>query len=285
MSASMLSVPRRNWLRGTWRVLRLTVHTLTGLWIVLVRFDRLTPGQRQMEVQRWAAGVMRHCGITLQVHGAPAQPMAGDTGVLLAANHLSWLDISVLHAVAFCRFVSKDEVRRWPLLGALATGTGTLYLQRTSRRDAKRVLHTIAEALRDGDTVAIFPEGTTSDGLSLLHFHANLLQAPIAVEAPVQPVALRFFDAQGRLSLSPCYIGNDTLVVSLWRTLCDRGLTAQVRYGTPQTAQGRDRQQWARDLHAEVAGMLGVPATMKTPEPAAPASDNARPAMDRLIIG
>ena len=128
--------------------------------------------------------------------------------------------------------------------------------------------------MRDGDTVAIFPEGTTSDGLSLLHFHANLLQAPIAVEAPVQPVALRFFDAQGRLSLSPCYIGDDTLVTSLWRTLCDRGLTAQVHYGTPQTAQGRDRQQWARDLHAEVADMLGVPA-----------SDDVRPVMDRPITG
>jgi 1-acyl-sn-glycerol-3-phosphate acyltransferase len=274
MSAPVLSVPRRNWLRGAWRALRLSAHTLTGLWIVLVRFDRLTPSQRQEAVQRWAAGVVRHCGITLQIQGTPAQPAASGTGVLLAANHLSWLDISVLHAVAFCRFVSKEEVRRWPLLGTLATRTGTLYLQRTSRRDAKRVLHTIAEALHAGDTVAVFPEGTTSDGLSLLPFHANLLQAPITIEAPVQPVALRFFDTEGRLSLSPCYIGDDSLIISLWRTLCDQGLTAQVRYGALQTAQGRDRQQWARDLRAEVAGMLGMHRPMNDPELAAPTSDN-----------
>ena len=267
-----LSTPHRNWLRGAWRALRLFFHILGGLWTVLVRFERFTPQQRQDAVQRWSKGVVKRCGIALQVLGSPARAQPGQTGVLLAANHISWLDISVLHAVAFCRFVSKDEVRRWPLLGTLATRTGTLYLQRTSRRDARRVLHTIAQALLDGDTVAIFPEGTTSDGLSLLPFHSNLLQAPIAADAALQPVALRFVDAQGRLSLSPCYIGDDTLIASLWRTLCDQGLTAQVRYGSLQTSQGRERQQWTHDLHTDISALLGLTAGNSDKLPASGAS-------------
>ena len=223
-----------------------------------------------MLFRSWSLGVLARAGVRLQVQGEAV--LQGP--VLLAANHLSWLDIPVLHAARYCRFISKSDVQAWPIVGTLATAGGTLYIHRESRRDALRMVHDMRQALEEGQVLAIFPEGTTSDGRSLLPFHANLLQAPIAVEAPVQPVALRFFDAQGRLSLSPCYIGDDTLVTSLWRTLCDRGLTAQVHYGTPQTAQGRDRQQWARDLHAEVADMLGVPA-----------SDDVRPVMDRPITG
>ena len=135
----------------------------------------------------------------------------------------------------------------------LATGAGTLYIERASRRDAMRVVHHMADSLRSGDVVAVFPEGTTSDGLSLLPFHANLLQGAIAAEAPVQPVALRFIDAaSGETSQAPCYIGDDTLVGSLWRTVTGPGLTAVVSFGEPQLARGRDRRAWAADLREAV---------------------------------
>ena len=154
---------------------------------------------------------------------------------------LKWLP-----AVAARHF---DDIRRL----AHATGAGTLYIERESRRDAMRVVHHMADSLRSGDVVAVFPEGTTSDGLSLLPFHANLVQAAIAAQSPVQPVALRFVDsASGETSLVPCYIGDDTLVGSLWRTVTGAGITAVVTFGELQHAQGRDRRAWANDLREAV---------------------------------
>jgi 1-acyl-sn-glycerol-3-phosphate acyltransferase len=169
------------------------------------------------------------------------------------SNHISWLDILVLHGAQYCRFVSKSEVRRWPLVGALATGGGTLYIERASRRDAMRVVHQMAASLQAGDIVAVFPEGTTTDGVDLLPFHANLIQAAVAVDAPVQPVGLQFLDTEtGAHSRSAAYIDDDTLVGSAWRLLSGPGVTAVVAYGAPQRAAGRDRRAWAVDLRRAV---------------------------------
>ena len=234
---------------AAWRLWRATAHALRGWLTITLRFPRLSEEQREMQVQLWARGMLKVLGIELRLEGQP--PLTGP--VLLVANHISWLDILVMHAARHCRFVSKADVKRWPLIGTLATGGGTLYIERESRRDAMRVVQRMAQGLQDGQVVAVFPEGTTSDGITLLPFHGNLIQAAISADAPVQPVALRFVDARsGQVSLAPSYVGDESLVGSLWRTLRAPTLAAVVRYGTPQTAQGRDRRAWAADLRAEV---------------------------------
>ena len=187
------------------------------------------------------------------VQGAP--PANGP--VLVVCNHLSWLDISAIHAACHVRFVAKSVVRHWPLIGTLSDGAGTLYLERERRRDALRVVHHMAEALRAGDLIAVFPEGTTGDGHALLPFHANLLQAAISAGAPVQPAALRFADAATfETSFAPRYIDDDHLLASVWRTLCAPPLVAIVRFGAPQPATGRERRAWAAALHADVRAQL-----------------------------
>lgn len=239
-------------LRAAWRLWRALLHALGGLFTILFSFPRLSVQERQARVQAWAARMLQVLGIGLQVRGQP--PAQGP--MLLVANHISWLDILVMHASRYCRFVSKADVKRWPLLGALATGAGTLYIERESRRDAMRVVHHMAESLRAGDVLAVFPEGTTSNGVALLPFHANLIQAAIAADAPAQPVALQFINgATGEITLSPCYIDDDTLVASLWRTLTGPAITAVVTFGEPQQAQGRDRRTWAVDLRSAVQAL------------------------------
>jgi 1-acyl-sn-glycerol-3-phosphate acyltransferase len=206
--------------------------------------------------------LLAQLGISLQVKGTP--PTHGP--LLLAANHISWLDIVVMLAARHCRFVSKADVKHWPLIGTLATGSDTLFIERESRRDAMRVVHHMAERLQAGDVLAVFPEGTTSDGLSLLPFHANLLQAAIAAQAPVLPVALRFSDsASGQLSLAPCYIGDDTLLASIWRTLKADPLCAEVIFGQAQQDRGRNRRAWAADLQAEVNALRSGQFSMNKP--------------------
>lgn len=255
-------------MRALVRIVRVLVHLLSGLWIIRRRLDYLSSAQRHARVQAWSQRMLQHLGIALQVHGQP--PTGGP--LLLVANHMSWLDIIVMNAACPARFVSKSDVKHWPLLGALITGAGTLYIERENRRDAMRVVHHMAEALGAGDVVAVFPEGTTGDGRKLLPFHANLLQAAIATHTPVQPVALAFVDAaSGQRSNAPVYVGHTTLLASLWRTLSTPGVVAVVTYGATQRADGRDRRTWSADLRHTIQQLL-------TPAPCAGEESPGQPA-------
>lgn len=239
---------------AVWKCVGVLVHIVSGLYVIAFVFPKLAAGQKAERVQALAKNLLARMAINLSVKGQA--PALGP--VLLAANHISWLDILVLLAAGHCRFVSKSEVRHWPLIGTLASGAGTLFIERESRRDAMRVVHHMAESLRAGDVLAIFPEGTTSNGLDLLPFHANLFQAAISANALVQPVALQFVDAvSGQHSRAPCYIDDDTLLGSVWRTLTAPPLCAVVTFGEPQLGEGRDRRAWAADVRGSIALLMG----------------------------
>ena len=236
-------------LRGLSRLIRLVLHLLRGWWTMRRYFPAWPQARRDLAVQQWSQALLRIAGVQLQVKGQPAQKAPA----LLVCNHISWLDIAVVHAAVHCRFISKDDVRDWPLMGTLATGAGTLYISRASRRDALRVVHHMAQALGQGDALVFFPEGTTSDGSTILPFHSNLFQAAIAADAPVQPLGLRFEDAhRAEISLVPGYVGDESLLQSVWRTLGAPPLRAVLSFGPAQTAQGRDRRQFAAALREEV---------------------------------
>ena len=235
--------------RALWRILRGLWHLLVGLWLLRMHFPQLSQEQREMRVQAWALQLLALWGVHLKVLGQPV--VSGPA--LIVANHISWLDILVIHAARYCRFVSKSDIREWPLVGMLATGAGTLYIERTRRKDAVRMVRDMAVAMQDGDVLAVFPEGTTSDGRGLLPFHANLIQSAIDAGAPVQPMSLKFVDARtGVLTYAPCYIGDDTLVGSIWRTLTASPITAVVHFGPLQASHGQERRAWATALQAEV---------------------------------
>ena len=126
-------------LRAVWRLLRLVGHIAQGLWVVALRFPTLSPDQQHARVQVWSQQLLALAGVHLRVVGQP--PLTGP--VMLVANHISWLDIPVMHAARHCRFVSKSDVKGWPLIGTLATAAGTLYIERSSRRDALRMVRSM----------------------------------------------------------------------------------------------------------------------------------------------
>jgi 1-acyl-sn-glycerol-3-phosphate acyltransferase len=235
--------------------LRVAVQVFYGFAQIVLLFPRLPRQQRDSRVQAWARGMLKRLAIELVLVGTPAR-----TGpMLMVSNHISWLDILALHAVCHCRFVAKADVLRWPVVGTMASGAGTLYVKRESRRDAMRLLNQMAQALRDGDVLAVFPEGTTGDGSSVLPFHSSLIQAAIAADAPVQPVALSVVDRRsGMASRAVTYMGDDSLLGSLWRTFRARDLRVVVAFGAPQLSAGRARRAWAHDLRREIAAMRGA---------------------------
>ena len=235
-----------------WRLACTLVHLLHGM-LVMTRFPALDAAGRHARIQWWSAGVLRSLGLQLQLHGT--QPRPGAT--LLVANHISWLDIMALHAAApHARFVSKADVLQWPLLGWLIRNAGTLFIERERKRDAVRVVHAMAEALRAGDTVAVFPEGTTGAGRDLLPFHANLLQAAIATGTPIQPAVLRYASPQHSFSPAAEFLGETTLLQSLWRIAKARGLCVHVRLLPPQGTEHADRRALAAHLRQQIAAHL-----------------------------
>ncbi|MGY4827880.1 lysophospholipid acyltransferase family protein [Sphaerotilaceae bacterium SBD11-9] len=210
-------------LRGLWRLGRCVLHIGAGLLRCALIFPLVGPEQRMQQTGRWCAKMARALGMQVEGSGVPH---AGP--VLLVANHISWLDILAINAVSPARFVSKADVRHWPLLGWLVACGGTLFIERERKRDALRVVHQIADALMRGDTVAMFPEGTTGDGSSLLPFHANLLQSAVSTNTPLQPVALSYTDADSQPSRAVVWVGDTTLVSSLWQVVRARRLQARV---------------------------------------------------------
>ena len=123
-------------LLALWKLLRGLWHVLVGMWWIHAHFPRLSPEQKQIRVQVWSLQFLALWGIHVKVLGQPV--VAGPA--LIVSNHISWLDISVIHAARHCRFVSKSDIRDWPLVGKLATGAGTLYIERSSRKDALRMV-------------------------------------------------------------------------------------------------------------------------------------------------
>lgn len=239
-------------LRALGRLALTVLHALHGVAIVLSGLHRKPEAQRHARIQWWAAKMLRVMGVQRVVEGVPH---AG--AVLIAANHVSWLDIVALHSVCpQARFVSKADVKHWPVIHHLVSAAGTLYIERERKRDALRVVHQMAQALQQGQTVAVFPEGTTGDGRALLPFHANLLQAAIAVEAPVQPVALRFSDPQHRVSPAAAYVGETTLLQSVWRIACADGLTVHVSLLPPLGSRHADRRALAERVRETIAARL-----------------------------
>jgi len=205
-------------------------------------------------VERGSARMLAAIGVEVRVRGA--RPLLSGP-VLLIANHVSWLDIHALGAVAGTRFVAKTEVRGWPLVGTMAARFGTIFHRRGHRRDALRVKNLLAKLLVTGERIVVFPEGTTTDGGRLERFHAALLQAAIDAAIPVQPVAIRHVEPDGTPSVAAAFVDDMTFADSLARILTRPSIVTELVFGPPIWAADKTRRELADRCRSFVAGELG----------------------------
>ena len=189
---------------------------------------------------RAARRIIDALGIKLEADLSHAVP-----GALIVANHISWVDIFVINAALPSAFVAKEEVRHWPLIGWLAEKNDTVFLRRGSHGHARIINREIAEILDRGNHVAVFPEGTTTDGTYLLHFHAALIQPALAVGRPVLPLAISYWEADGSRSLAPGYVGDVSLMQCTLAIAGCRRLVARVTTCPVLGLAGEDRRQVA----------------------------------------
>ena len=236
------------------RGVRVTLHVFQGIATTALVFPVIGTPRRQALIRRWSRQLLEMLRVDLRVNGLPEGGLPGN--LLIVANHISWLDIFVIHAVRPSRFIAKAELRRWPVLGHLITGCGTLFLDRDRRRDAHRVNQQARDVLAAGDTIAIFPEGTTTDGRGMLPFKSSLLQPIIDARGHVQPIAIRYREPGGAHSDAPVYIDETTFLESFWCVLSEPSIVVEVRFGPTLTTHARHRRELAREAETFIRGVL-----------------------------
>ncbi|MEU3339357.1 lysophospholipid acyltransferase family protein [Streptomyces sp. NPDC006668] len=212
-TASATAVPR-----AVLRLAAVTVLMLTG--IVLSPLGARIPAEW---VRRWCRWIVRAAGVRVRITGTTVPT----GGLLLVANHISWMDIPLLAAVRPARMLAKSDIRDWPVAGPVAA-RGALFIDRNRLRALPGTVARIADALRDGQAVGVFPEGSTWCGRAQGSFRRAVFQAALDADVPVQPVHLRYRMTEGSASTAPAFVGDDSLLASVWRVVLTRGLVAEV---------------------------------------------------------
>jgi 1-acyl-sn-glycerol-3-phosphate acyltransferase len=216
------------------------------LWFARLR-GPLTLERRARWLQSASRGILASLGIHYRVEGQP--PAQG----LVVSNHLSYLDILILSAAMPCFFVAKSEIARWPYFGRAARAGGTLFINRSSLASAEKVSAIIAERLELPVPVLFFPEGTSTDGSSLLRFHSRLFEPAIVAGAPVTAAAVRYVLENGAEERDLCWFGDAAFLPHLWKALGTAGFSAEVQFGEPQVYP--HRRVAADQTHAEISAM------------------------------
>ncbi|MBL8298338.1 MAG: 1-acyl-sn-glycerol-3-phosphate acyltransferase [Rhodanobacteraceae bacterium] len=261
-------------LRYLWRTPLLLLHLLIALPLALLVINplgaRLRIGGQRLDhwmTSWWSRWLVRCFGFRVRRYGAPQTGAA-----LFVANHLSWLDIELLHSQAFMCFVAKAEISRWPLVGWLAGRAGTIYHQRGSGHSLAAVMQHVVERLRNGLPVGVFPEGGTGAGDRVRTFHARIFQVALDADVPVQPVAL-LYGNEGRQDPTVAFAPGESFLANFLRVLGGPGMTAEVHFCTPIAVNGEGRRRMAERARSEICAALGLPDTLERGSRAANAED------------
>lgn len=244
-------------LRYLLRTPLLLLHVLIGLPLTLLMINPLTArwqiaGERvdHRVIRAWSGGLMRVFGMRVRRYG---QPLRG--AHMLVANHVSWIDIELVHSQRVVGFVAKAEIGRWPLIGWMARRAGTIYHQRGSTTSLGDVLGLMAERLQSGQAVGVFPEGGTSGGDQIRAFHARIFQAAFEAQVPVQPVALRY-GAGGNAQTQVAFARGENFLQNFLRLLGEPTRVAEVHFLTPIQPGEEGRRRVAEQARTAIIEVM-----------------------------
>jgi len=239
-----------------YRMARLLVHLIVGCSIAAAVFP-FVGNRRQLRIIRdWSRQLLRILNVRLQVHG---RMPGGREPTLLVSNHVSWLDIWLIHSVSPVRFIAKSDVRSWPVIGWLSARAGTIFIQRARRHDTARINQAIAAVFARGEHIGLFPEGTTTDGSHVLPFHASLFQPAVASSARVVTAGIRYPGRDGKPNVDAAYFADRSLVDSVRLILGQRRLRAELVFAGVVESAGKTRRELAVESHRLIATALSLP--------------------------
>lgn len=230
------------------------VHVLRGVFTLLLLFPWIGASKKRKHIQRWSSRLLKIFGVNLRIRNAAILP---EHPYLLASNHISWMDIHAINAYKPIRFVAKSEVASWPIFGWMAKQLGTVFIRRDSSKHARQVVEQIAGVLIN-ESVCIFPEGTSTNGVDVLPFKTNLFESAINANVAVYSLAIRYrSSATGLLSESAAFTGDMSLIESMSKILNDRKLVVELTF-LPSLASGtlNDRKLLAIHSHDLISNQL-----------------------------
>ncbi len=260
-----------NHLRRLVRLPSMIAMLLLGLAITLFAFPFMDRVAHRAMIRRWSGWLLYCCGVRVRVSRFDGAPdlMADQlqNGYLLLVNHISWLDIFVINQHSAARFIAKSEIAKWPVVGTLVSRVGTIFIERSRRRAIHDVLHRAAGHLSEQELVSIFPEGTTTDGLGLLPFHGNLIQAAIIAGQPVLPIGLRYEHHDGSTASAVSFVGETTFLQSVWSISGIERVTAHLHILEPIIpGDGHTRQSIAQDARIAISQRLALELVDSVPD-------------------
>lgn len=205
---------------------------LGGLLTIFSVFLIAPLGIRQWLIKHWSRVLLRCCGVKVVYKGEPKREGA----VLWVANHVSWVDIFVMDSVRAVSFIAKSDIRKWPLVGWLVAGAGTLFIERGRRHAVRAVGKQMSERFARGEAVGLFPEGTTSTGLDVGAFHSSLFEPALRAGVDIQPIAL-IFRRHGERCTRYAYVGDQSLIHNGWLLLTATGTEVEAVFRPVISAQ------------------------------------------------
>lgn len=246
--------PLRYLVRGPLLLLNVLIAPVLALTVLNPVAARIPVAGTTLEkfvIRQWSAVIVRCFGFRIRHHGTPMQG-----GVLNVANHISWLDILLIHSARPVNFVAKSEIARWPLVGWLAARAGTIFHRRGSSDSMTTVMARVVEHLRAGEPVGVFPEGGSGQGERVGTFHARIFQTALDAGVPVQPVALRYGN-DGRQDPSVPFGPNERFLPNFLRLLGGPSFDAEVHFLEPVPATPDARRRMAEESRARIVRTLG----------------------------
>ena len=251
-----------NMLVSVFRGGRLALHVFYGMLLAAIYPHLNQTGQRRI-LKSWSRQLLTILNIGIQIEGQ--QLARGESGCLMVANHVSWLDIFVLNAIHPSRFIAKSEVRDWPIFGWLSRRIGTIFIERAMRQDASRISRHVSLLLKQGACIGLFPEGTTTDGKQVGHFHSALIQPSIDAGIRLCPVALRYQNRDGGVEIAAAFVGDMTLAQSIWQILRCPQHNALVVFAPALMTDNANRRVLARSAQDAIAQVLRTLGTTRQP--------------------
>jgi 1-acyl-sn-glycerol-3-phosphate acyltransferase len=232
--------------------LKIIAHTIKGVSILICIFPIAKDQTKKRCIQQWSRGLITIFHLKHRVINAELLPKNG--GYLIAANHISWIDIASIHSFLPCRFVAKSEVAGWPVFGWMAKQTGTLFIRRDNKRHGKEIAKQLEELLLN-EPICIFPEGTSTAGDRVLPFRPNLFESAAQTQVQTFPMTIRYLDQDNQYSDATAFIGEMTLIDSIIKMLRTKSITVELIFG-PSPATDLDRKALAQYCEEQVRSQI-----------------------------